>query len=108
MRMKYFIDFRFDDTVNQFLPIGIWIQDMDDQGIDMYYPDESLDEYEEAIWVMNRIVEKNLNVPPDFLEYHQAKAGYRGMRSQVFEKETDLNLVEFMRVTLQKILAGKG
>ncbi|MBC8465772.1 hypothetical protein H8D57_01985 [bacterium] len=106
--MKYFIDFRFDDTVNQFLPIGIWIQDMDDQGIDMYYPDESLDEYEEAIWVMNRIVEKNLNVPPDFLEYHQAKAGYRGMRSQVFEKETDLNLVEFMRVTLQKILAGKG
>ncbi len=108
MRIKYFIDYRYDDKVQQFLPIGIWIQDIDDLGIDMYYTDETSDEYWEAMWVMNRLVEADLNTPLDFLEYHQARAGYMGMRSKVFEEETDLNVDEFMRRTLMKYIAGWG
>ena len=104
MRVKYFIDYRFDDMVQQFLPIGIWIQDIDDLGIDMYYPDESSNEYEEAIWVMNRLVENDLNASLDFLEYHQVRAGYKEMRSQIFEEETDLNADEFMKRTLKKFM----
>ncbi len=106
MRVKYFIDYRYEDRIQQFIPIGIWIQDQDDLGIDMYYPDETSDEYWNAMWVMNRLVESDQNTPPDFLEYHQASAGYKGMRSQIFGEETDLNVDEFMRKTLQKFMVG--
>ena len=108
MRLKYFIDYRYDDKVGRFLPIGIWIQDMDDLGIDMYYPDEDSDEYWDAMWVMNRLVEADLNAPPDFLEFHQERAGYKGMRSEIFEELTKLNVDEFMRKTLKKYMAGEG
>ena len=108
MRIRYFIDYKFDDKVEQFLPIGIWIQDVDDLGIDMYYLDETSDEYAEAMWVMNRLVENDLNAPPDFLEFHQARAGYLGMRSKIFEAETALNIDEFMLKTLQKFMVGEG
>ena len=108
MRLRYFVDNRYDDKAGRFLPIGIWIQDMDDLGIDMYYPDEESDEYWDAMWVMNRLVETDLNAPPDFLEYHQTRAGYKGMRSQIFEEDTELNADEFMRKTLQRFVAGEG
>ena len=108
MRLRYFIDYRFDEKVEQFLPIGIWIQDVDDLGIDMFYQDATSDQYEEAMWTVNRLVESDMNAPPDFLEFHQAKAGYCGMRSKIFEAETALNIDEFMRKTLQKFLVGEG
>ena len=108
MRLRYFIDYRYDYKVQKFLPIGIWIQDQDDLGIDMYYPDETSDQYWEAQWVINRLVESDLNTHPDFLEFHQAKAGYKGMRSKVFVDETDLSVDEFMRITLQKFIMGQG
>ena len=108
MRLRYFIDYRFDEKVEQFLPIGIWIQDQDDLGVDMFYPDETSDEYWESLWKINRLVESDLNVPPDFLEFHQAKAGYNGMRSKIFEAESVLNIDEFMKKTLQKYLVGEG
>jgi len=62
----------------------------------------------EAQWLINRLVESDLNTPPDFLEFHQARAGYRGMRSKIFEAETALNIDEFMRKTLQKFIVGEG
>ena len=108
MRLRYFIDYRFDYKTDQFLPVGIWIQDVDDLGIEMYYPDESSEEYEEAMWIINRLVEGGLNAPSDFLEFHQARAGYRGMRSKIFEAETNLNIDEFMSKTLQKFMVGEG
>ena len=108
MRLRYFIDYRFDDKVEQFLPVGIWIQDVDDLGIDMFYPDATSDEYEEAQWLINRLVESDLNTPPDFLEFHQVRAGYRGMRSKIFEAESALNIDEFMQKTLQKFMVGEG
>jgi hypothetical protein len=108
MRLKYFIDYRYEEKMQQFVPIGIWIQDMDYLGIDMYYPDETLDEYWEAQWIINRLVESDLNAPPDFLDYHQARAGHMGMRSRIFKEETDLKVDEFMRKTLQKFIAGDG
>ena len=106
MRVKHFIDYRFNENLQQFLPIGIWIQDQDDLGIEMYYPDETSDEYWDAIWVMNRLVENGLNAPADFLEYHQARTGYNGMRSKVFEAETELSVDEFMRDKLNKFMTS--
>ena len=94
--------------MQQFLPIGIWIQDMDDLGIDMYYLDETSDQYWETQWIINRLVESDLNASADFLEYHQAKAGQMGMRSKVFESETDLSADEFMKTTLKKFSDGRG
>ena len=108
MRLRYFIDYRFDDKVGRFLPIGIWIQDVDDLGIDMYYPDENSEEYWEAMWIINRLVEGGLNAPSDFLDFHQARAGYRGMRSRIFEETIEMNLDEFMRETLHKFENGEG
>ena len=108
MRLRYFIDYRFDDKVEQFLPVGIWIQDMDDLGIDMCYTDETSDEYWESLWIINRLVESDLNAPPDFLDFHQAKVGYCGMRSKIFEAETALNIDEFLRETLQNFIVGEG
>ena len=90
------------------MPIGIRIQDQDDLGIDIYDPDETSDEYWDAIWVMNRLVEDDLIASPDFLEYHQAKAGHNGMKSKVFEEETELGVDEFSRKALQKIMTGEG
>ncbi len=107
MRVKYFIDYRFDKSVQQFLPIGIWIQDQDDLAIDMYHPDEASDEYWEAMWVMNRLVENDLIAPANFLEYHHAKAGHKGMRSKIFEEKTEMGVDEFMRRTFKKFLGGR-
>ena len=105
MRLRYFIDSRYDEKAERFLPIGIWIQDMDDLGIDMYYPyEESSDEYWDAMWIINRLVESDLNAPPDFLEFHQTRTGYRGMRSAIFEVETELGYDEFMKRTLQEFI----
>jgi len=104
VRLRYFIDYRYDDEEGRFLPIGIWIQDTDDLGIDMYYPDEESDEYMDAMWVINLLVEADLIAPPDFLEFHQARAGYRGMRSAIFEVETELGYDEFMKRTLQEFI----
>ena len=104
MRVKYFIDYRFEEKLQQFIPIGIWIQDQDDLGIDMFYLDETSYEYTDAMWVMNRLVENDLNAPVDFLEYHQAKSGHKGMRSKVFEEETNLGVDEFMMITLNKFM----
>ena len=74
----------------------------------MYYPDEESDEYSDAMWVINRLVEAGLNAPPDFLEFHQERAGYRGMRSRIFEEETELTIDEFMRKTLQHFVDREG
>jgi len=106
MRLRYFIDYNFDAKVEQFLPIGIWIQDTDDLGIDMFYPDETSDQYWEAMQVMNRLVEDDMNASPDFLEFHQRRSGHKGMRSLIFEEETALNIDEFMLKTLQKSMVG--
>jgi hypothetical protein len=108
MRLRYFIDYRFDDKLEQFLPIGIWIQDVDDSGIDMYYPDETSDQYWESQWIISWLVESDMNVPPDFLEFHQAEAGYCGMRSKIFAAESALNIDEFMSQTLRKYMVGEG
>ena len=108
MRVKYFIDYRYEEKVQQFYPIGVWIQDQDDLGTDFHYLDEDSDEYAEAMWIVNRLVESDLNAPPDFLEYHQGKAGYCGMRSQIFEESTELNIDEFMEKTLKKFLVCEG
>ena len=58
--------------------------------------------------MINRLVESDLKALPDFLEFHQKRAGYRGMRSRIFEEETDLTIDEFMRKMLRKFMDGEG
>jgi len=74
----------------------------DDGDVDKYYLDQSCPEAEEANWVINRLVEAELKTPPDFLEFHQQRAGYRGMRGSVLEVETDLRYTEFGRRILEE------
>lgn len=101
MRIRFFIDYRFDDATGEFQPIGVWMHNPDDGDVDMLYSDKSCPEAEEANWVINRLVEADLKTPPDFLDFHQQRAGYLGMRRPVLEAETDLNYDEFGRQTLQ-------
>lgn len=101
MRIRYFIDHRFDEAAAEFIPIGVWMHNSDDGDVDTFYPDETCREYEEAMWVINRLVEADLKTPPDFLEFHQQRAGYRGMRGPIWESETNLGYCEFGRQTLE-------
>lgn len=104
MRLKYFIDYRYDDKAECFLPIGIWIHNSIDGAVDIFYPAPESDEYWDAMFVINRLVESDLKAPPDFLEFHQARAGYRAMRSAIFEVETELGYDDFMKRTLQEFI----
>ena len=108
MRLRYFIDYRYDEKIGRFLPIGIWIHNPVNGAVDFYYIDPESDEYADAMWVINRLVESDLKAPPDFLEFHQQRAGYRGMRSRIFEEETELTYDEFMRKTLQRFMDQEG
>jgi len=104
MKLRYFIDYRFSDELSRFVPIGIWIHNPVDRAVDIYYPDQESSEYADAMWVINRLVESDLNAPPDFLEFHQERVGYRGMRSAIFEVETELGYDEFMKQTLREFI----
>ncbi len=57
----------------------------------------------DAMWVMNRLVDNDLNAPADFLEYHQARTGHKRMRSLIIEVVTDLGVDKFMKSTLKEI-----
>ena len=104
MRVRFFIEYRYNDEASRFLPIGIWVHNPVDGAVDIFYTDPESDEYWDAMWVINRLVESNLNAPPDFLEFHQMRTGYRGMRSRIFEEQTDLTYDEFMRKTLRRFM----
>ncbi|NQT35564.1 hypothetical protein HQ587_10275 [bacterium] len=104
MRLRYFIDYCYFDKAGCFLPIGVWIHNSVDGAVDIYYPDQESDEYWDAMFVINRLVESNLKAPQDFLEFHQTRAGYRGMRNAIFEVETELGYDEFMKRTLQEFI----
>jgi hypothetical protein len=69
--------------------------------VDFYYSDKESPEYEEALWVINRMVEGGLSTPTDFLEYHQQKAGYRGMRGSILEADTEKYYDEFAKQVIQ-------
>ncbi len=104
MKLRYFIDYLYKNEAGRFLPIGIWIHNPVDGAVDFYYPDPESDEYTDAMWVVNRLVESDLKPPPDFLEFHKQRAGYRGMRSAIFEVETEWGYDEFMKRTLQEFV----
>ncbi len=104
MRLRYFIDSRYDEKAERFLPIGIWIHNPVDGSVDFYYPNQESSEYWDVMFVINRLAESDLKAPPDFLEFHQGRAGYRGMRSAIFEVETELGYDEFMKRTLQEFI----
>ena len=104
MKLRYFIDSRYNEKVGRFLPIGIWIYNPVDGAVDFYYPDPESDENADAMWVINRLVESDLKAPPDFLEFHQHQAGYKGMRSRILEVDTELGYDEFMKRTLRDFI----
>jgi hypothetical protein len=88
MRVRFFIDYKFDDALGGFKPIGVWMHNPIDGDVDIFYVDPECPEADEANWIINRLVEAGLKTPDDFLEYHATRAGYRGMRSTVKETIT--------------------
>ena len=104
MTLRYFIDYGYDGESGRFLPIGIWIHNPVDGAVDIFYPDQESDEYWDVMFVINRLVESDLKAPPEFLEFHQERAGYLGMRSAIFEVETKLGYDEFMKRTLKEFI----
>jgi len=108
MRIRHFIDYRFDEETGEFQPIGIWMHNPVDGDVDIYYPDESCSECEEAMWVINRLVEADLKTPSDFLEFHQQRAGYLGMRSTIVEGETVLAYGEYGEQALRAVIERKS
>jgi len=100
MIIHKFIDYRFNQPVDGLLPVDVWMHNWVD-GVDIFHVDESCPEFEEANWVINRLVEARVKTPSDFLEYYQQWAGYRRMRGQVREADTDLGYDEFGRQTLR-------
>ena len=83
MKVRYFIECRIDRLTGEKTPIGIWLQDS--TGVDIYYQDETSEEYWEANEVLNRLAEEQLDPPEGFLEFHLTKGGYYIIRVGVFE-----------------------
>jgi len=52
--------------------------------------------------------EGGIKTPNDFLDYHQQRAGYRGMRGSIREIETDLNYDQFGQAVLQDAIEREG
>jgi hypothetical protein len=103
MKVRYFIELRIDRLTAEKTPIGIWLQDS--TGVDIYYPDETSEEYWEANEVLNRLAEAQLNPPMDFLDFHLARGGYYIDRVGMFETELGkLSAEEFMKITLQNAM----
>lgn len=104
MKLKYFVEYRFEEAAGRFLPIGVWMHNPADGDVDVFYEDPECPEASEANWILNRLVEADLKTPDDFLEYHQQHAGYRGMRGPVREVETDLDYDAFGGKVLQEAI----
>ena len=83
MKVRYFIECRIDRNTGEKTPIGIWLQDS--TGVDIYYPDETSEEYWEANEVLNRLAEDQLDPPEDFLDIHLTRGGYFIDRIGIFE-----------------------
>jgi len=108
LKLRFFIEYRYDEASSEFKPIGVWMHNPAAGDVDIYYPDEASTEYEGALWVINRLVDAGLKTPEDFLDYHQQRAGYRGMRGSIREIETDLNYNQFGRSVLQDTIEREG
>ncbi len=103
MKVRYFIECRIDRLTAEKTPIGIWLQDS--TGVDIYYPDETSEEYWEANEVLNRLAEAQLDPPPDFLDFHLTRGGYYIDRVGIFEADLGkLPAEEFMKMILQKAI----
>ena len=103
MKVRCFIECRIDRLTAEKTPIGIWLQDS--TGVDIYYPDETSEEYWEANEVLNRLAEDQLDPPPDFLDFHLSGGGYYVDRVGIFEAEMGkMSAEEFMKMTLQRAM----
>ncbi len=104
MRLCYFLEYRYDDDVGAFKPIGVWMHNPADGDVDIFYVDPECPEAEEANWIMNRLVEAGLKTPDDFLEFHATRTGYHGMRGPVREVETELSYDAFGRMVFDEAI----
>lgn len=105
MRLKFFIEYRYENTFGGFQPIGVWMHNPVDGDVDIFYTDPECPEADEANWILNRLVEAGLKTLDDFLDYHQLRSGYCGMRGQIKETETELSYEQFARAILQQAVA---
>ena len=107
MKVRYFIECRIDRQTLENTPMGIWLQDS--TGVEIYYPDETSDEYWEANEVLNILAENQLDPPLDFLDFHFRRGGYYVNRVGVFETDlSKLSVEEFLKMTLKKVMTEEG
>jgi hypothetical protein len=97
------------DTGPHYEPIGVWVQGPG-PGLDIimeYLPGN--DEFQEdADWVINRLVERDIkSIPDGFLEYHQqTMSPYRGTRGEIVETEEFGSSEECAAKVMLQIAAG--
>ena len=85
MKLRYMIEYALRDRIREprYDPIGVWVQGSG-PGLDLvveFLPGHA-EAQEEADWVINRLVENDVqSLPEDLLAYHQSTLPpYRGMR----------------------------
>lgn len=91
MKLRYIeYTLRDRDTNPHYQPIGVWVQGPG-PGLDvvMEFLPGNEEAQEEADWVINRLVEREIKSLPDgFLDYHEATMSpYHGMRGKIVETD---------------------
>ena len=112
MKLRYMIEYGLQDRIREprYDPIGVWVQGPG-PGLDLLI--EFLPGYaeaqENAEWVINRLVEKDVwTLPDDFLDYHQSTLSpYRGMRGAVVETDEYPSAEACAGSVLDRIASGR-
>lgn len=95
MKLRYMVHYALRDREKNphYEPIGVWVRGPG-PGLDivMEYLPGNEDAQEEADWVINRLVERDIKaLPEDFLEYHRTTMSpYSGMFGEIAETEEDV------------------
>ena len=111
MKLRYMVEYAVRDCIQapRCDPIGVWVQGPG-PGLDLvleFLPGHA-EAREEAEWVVNCLVEKDVRSPPeDFLAYHQSTPSpYRGIRSAVVEADEYASVEACAKAVLDRVASG--
>ena len=111
MKLRYMIEYALRDRIREprYDPIGVWVQGSG-PGLDLvveFLPGHA-EAQEEADWVINRLVENDVqSLPEDLLAYHQSTLPpYRGMRGVVVETDEYPSAEACAESVLEQITSG--
>lgn len=113
MKLRYMVDcvLRHDENGRPWYePVGVWVQGPGPGlDIEMFYIDSKdpavLARKDEANWVLNHLVEQEINTMPlGFLEYHrETQSPYHGSRGPIVEIQEFLSIEELGQSLLMTI-----